>query len=81
MPRLGSYLAIRLEYQSCLSVESYDGAIKDYAVVKQKIAEQEEEKRVWEEEQKEKENAVEDGEEFVPDEKQWKEIKPAEYLT
>ena len=49
--------------------------------MKQKLAEQEEEKRVWEEEQKEKEAGVEEGEEFVPDEKQWKEIKAAEYLT
>jgi len=30
VPRLGSYLAIRLEYQSCLYEESFDAAVIDY---------------------------------------------------
>jgi len=51
VPRLGSYLAIKLEYQSCLSVDSYDAGIKDFNVVKQKTTEQEEERKVWELEQ------------------------------
>ena len=39
VPRLGSYLAIKLEYRSCLSTAAYDAGIKDYNVVKQKLAE------------------------------------------
>ena len=81
VPRLGSYLAIKLEYQSCLSIESYDAGIKDANIVKQKLAEQEEERKIWEQEQQEKKEAAEEGEEFVPDEKVWKEILPADFQT
>jgi len=31
VPRLGSYLAIRLEYESCLYEEALDVAVSDYA--------------------------------------------------
>ena len=30
VPRLGSYLAIRLEYQSCLFEEAFDAAVVDF---------------------------------------------------
>jgi len=43
VPRLGSYLAIKLEYNSCLFEEAFDEAIADYAVVNQKRAELEKE--------------------------------------
>ena len=36
VPRLGSYLAIKLEYRSCLSTTSYDAGLKDYNLVKEK---------------------------------------------
>lgn len=36
VPRLGSYLAIRLEYKSCLFEESLDAAVSDYLEVKQR---------------------------------------------
>jgi len=39
VPRLGSYLAIKLEYKSCLSTAAYEAGIKDYNIVKQKLAE------------------------------------------
>lgn len=81
VPRLGSYLAIKLEYQSCLSIDSYDAGIKDANVIKQKLAEQEEEKKIWDQEQQEKKEAAEEGEDYVPDEKVWKEILPAEFQT
>ena len=34
VPKLGSYLAIRLEYDSCLFVDSYNEGIKDYMSMK-----------------------------------------------
>lgn len=37
VPRLGSYLAIRLEYKSCLFEEALDSAVTDYLDVKQRI--------------------------------------------
>jgi hypothetical protein len=36
VPRLGSYLAVRLEYKSCLFEEALDAAVVDYLDVKQK---------------------------------------------
>jgi len=30
VPRLGSYLAIKLEYDSCLSEEAFDAAVIDF---------------------------------------------------
>ena len=43
VPRLGSYLAIKLEYNSCLYEEAFDEAIVDYLAVNQKRAELEKE--------------------------------------
>jgi hypothetical protein len=45
VPRLGSYLAVRLEYKSCLSEEALDAAVTDYLEVKQRQKEQDEEKK------------------------------------
>ena len=44
VPRLGSYMAIRLEYNSCLFVESYNEGIKDALSVKERIMEQEQQR-------------------------------------
>ena len=44
VPKLGSYLTIKLEYQSCLSEEAFDAALQDYIEVEQKRAEQAKEK-------------------------------------
>ena len=33
VPRLGSYLAIKLEYKSCLFEETYDAAVENYKEV------------------------------------------------
>lgn len=83
VPRLGSYLAIKLEYQSCLSTAAYDAGIKDYNLIKTKLSEQEEEKKQWEEDMKEKAEAAEaDGDEnWKPEERTWKEIEPADFQT
>ena len=45
MPRLGSYLAIKLEYKSCLSVEAYNAGIQDNFSVRERLVQQEEERR------------------------------------
>ena len=39
VPRLGSYLAVRLEYKSCLFEESLDSAVHDYLEVRHKLKE------------------------------------------
>jgi hypothetical protein len=36
VPRLGCYLAIRLEYQTCLFEEALDAAVIDYLDMKQR---------------------------------------------
>jgi hypothetical protein len=45
VPKLGSYLAIRLEYDSCLFEHSLNVAVSDYLEVKQRQKEQDDEKR------------------------------------
>ncbi len=45
VPKLGSYMAIKLEYESCLFEEALSVAVMDYLDVKQREKEQEEEKR------------------------------------
>jgi len=49
VPRLGSYLAIKLEYDSCLFETALDNAVADYIEVRQRQKEQEEEKKQYEE--------------------------------
>ena len=49
-PRLGSYLAIKLEFNSCLSEEAFDAAIENYQEVDQLNLQLEEEKKIWDEE-------------------------------
>lgn len=48
VPKLGSYLAIKLEYKSCLFEQAFEAALDNYAVVTEKIREQELEKAEWE---------------------------------
>jgi hypothetical protein len=47
VPRLGSYLAIRLEYNSCLFEEALDAAVVDSLEIKNKQKEQEDEKKAY----------------------------------
>ena len=53
VPRMGSYLCIKLEYKSCLYEEAYDAAVENYKEVDEKNVQQQEEKKAWEEEQAE----------------------------
>lgn len=40
VPKLGSYLAIKLEYESCLSEEAFDAAVVDFIAKEAARAEQ-----------------------------------------
>jgi len=60
VPRLGSYMAIKLEYKSCLFETAYDAAVDNYKEVDQLNKDQEDERRAYEEEQAEIKKAKED---------------------
>jgi len=51
VPRLGSYMAIRLEYQSCLFEESFDQGVHDMIAVNEKRKHQNEEKEAYHKQQ------------------------------
>lgn len=44
VPRLGSYMAIRLQYQTCLFEEAYDAGVKDMLTVLELRQRQEEDR-------------------------------------
>ena len=85
VPKLGSYLAIRMEYDSCLFEEALDAGVVDYIDVRQKQKEQEEEKKSFIE--KQKAGADEDGEgepaasEGLSTSRKWDEIKPKAFKS
>lgn len=54
VPKLGSYMAIRLEYDSCLFVESYNDGIRDAISCRERMVEQDEAKRKHEEEEEDR---------------------------
>mmetsp|Transcript_35439 Transcript_35439/g.54230 ORF Transcript_35439/g.54230 Transcript_35439/m.54230 type:complete len:147 (+) Transcript_35439:356-796(+) len=82
VPRLGSYLAIKMEYESCLFQEAFDAAVVDFQEVNVKREEQAREKAEWEEKQKElEEEAKEEGKEFVREPKEWDVIQNAPFKT
>ncbi len=77
VPKLGAYLAVKLEYGACELDYALDVAIVDYQEVKQKKKEQEEEKKLYYEKlederiQREEEGA----EEVVIEERIWEKIE------
>ncbi len=82
VPRLGSYLAIRLEYDSCLFVDAYNDGIRDALSCKERIKEQEEQKKEHEEKEKDrKEECEANDQEYTRDEGNWPEIKPKPFTT
>lgn len=52
-------MAIRLEYESCLSVEAYNNGIQDSLSVRERLKDQEEQKREHEEKEKERKEECE----------------------
>jgi hypothetical protein len=82
VPRLGSYLAIRLEYDSCLFVESYNDGIANAIRTKELKREQEEQKKDHEDKEKDRKEECEANEnEYVRDDGNWPEIKPKPFTT
>ena len=82
VPKLGSYLAVKLEYESCLSEAAFDAALANYIEVEHQRAEQAKEKEAWLADQAQKRaDAEEAGEEFAPEERDFPEIQYAEYKT
>lgn len=82
VPRLGSYLAVKLEYDSCLLQSSFDSGVTDFLDMKNKVKDLEEDRKNFEEQQRElKEQKEADGEEFVPEVKEWPEVTAADYKT
>lgn len=51
VPRLGSYLAIRLEYESCLFEESFDLGLTDYLGMRERQKQLQEDMKTWEEQE------------------------------
>ena len=84
VPRLGSYLAVRLEYKSCLFEESLDAAVVDYLEVKQKRKEQDDEKKSFldkmSQDNKDNEDDERDTSQLASGRK-WDEIKPRSFRT
>lgn len=82
VPRLGSYLAIRLEYNSCLFVDSYNDGISDALRCKDRFKEQEELKKEHEEKEKDRREECDANDmEYVRDEGNWPDIKPKGFTT
>lgn len=51
VPRLGSFMAVHLEYDSCLHEEAFDEGVREMISVHKRRAEQEDEKAEWEKEE------------------------------
>jgi len=84
VPRLGCYLAIKLEYESCLFEEALDAAVADYLDVQTRKEEQDKEKQEYfskmqSDRDEGREEAQEEGQ--TAEEKEWVDIEPAPYLT
>lgn len=82
VPKLGSYLAIAMKYQSPLTEESLDKAVEAFFEMEKKKQEQEAKKTEHDAEiQKQKEEKEAAGEEFKEEKVQWEEIKEPPYQT
>ena len=82
VPKLGSYFAIRLEYNSCLFEDSFNEGVKDYMSMKQRLLDQEEAKRQHDDNQNDlQQQADANGDEFVHDPGNWPSIDPKPFKT
>ena len=80
VPRLGSFLAIKLEYDSCLFEDALNTAVLDYIEVKQRQKEQDEEKKQYYE-KLEEEKADQDEDQPTREERKWEDIRPQPFKT
>lgn len=73
VPKLGSFAAVRMSYNSCLSEEALDAAVENLKELEVKRAEQLEEMKEWQEEvAAEQAQAQKEGnDQWQPPEKEW----------
>ena len=82
VPRLGSFMAVPLVYQSCLSDEALEAAVVDYQDVSARKAELQKEIDQFEEEQNQRQEAANGaGEQFEAETRDWQEIEYADFLA
>jgi hypothetical protein len=82
VPKLGSYIAICLEYQTCLFEEALDAGIADQLDVNQKLRVQADERAAFEKAQADAEEEAEaNGETYTKQEWQGEEIVTKSYIT
>jgi hypothetical protein len=82
VPRLGSFMAVPLCYQSCLSDDALEAATTDYQDVVARKQELQKEIDIFEDEQVQKKDAAEAaGEPFEAEEREWPEIDFAPFIT
>ena len=84
VPRLGSYMAIPLIYKSCLFDEALEEAVRDFADVTARLADQDAAKEAWEVQVEAwRQEAIAAGNEFNEEEnvKEWELIDYAPYKT
>ena len=80
VPRLGSFMAVPMIYNACLFEEAVDAAIDDYQAKGKARDEQAKAKAEFDEaEAARKEECAKTGERFVPEEKEWDNLEPAEF--
>ena len=80
VPKLGSYFAIRLEYESCLFEEAFDEAIKEHKRIDEERVKQMSEKQEFDENQADiKREKEENGEEYIAEVRDWPQINPLPY--
>lgn len=82
VPRLGSFMAVPLEFESCLTGAALDAAVADSLQLRKARDEQDKLKAEWEDEQEklkdEKERA---GEPFIPEAKEWEKLEEKQFIT
>jgi len=82
VPRLGSYMAVPLVYNNCLSDKALDAAVDDHVDVTRRRDEISKEKAIYDEEQAAlKESKVSAGEPYEEEDRTWPEVEFADFET
>lgn len=75
VPRLGSFMVVPLEYESCISAVSLDSSVTDKITTKAAIKEQQQIRDAWNNEQEQiKQGKESSGEPYTPEVKVWETI-------
>lgn len=81
VPRLGSYLAVELKYESCLSEEAFDKAFVDFLECEEKRTQQEKEKQDYLQDIQDQKDQLGDEYKEPEEPKTWPEIAEKPYET